>query len=309
MNLTRFQSSGQTNADRRYEYARGLAQDGDFAAAADLYAQALELAPAWAACWFAYGEMLEKLHRTEEACAAFEKVITLMPDEPFGAHIHLYKLGKISSAPSANYITGLFDQYAARFETHLVKALQYRGPELLRHVLDTSAGSSRIFSHFIDLGCGTGLMAKALSGRTIRSSGVDLSPQMIQNARKSALYTALYVDELLHFLDMQPPASADLVLAADVFVYCGDLSAIFAAVKRILQPDGFFGFSVQVPEDGANMQDFRLGDDYRYAHAQAYIHRLADENRFARRVITDQSARQEHGKHVPGLIVLLASTR
>eukprot|EP01037_Dinobryon_pediforme_P007011 gene7011-7080_t len=264
MSLARFQSSGQTKADRRYDYAAGLASEGEFAAAADLYAQALELAPEWAACWFAYGDMLEKLHNPDEACSAFAKVLALMPDDPFGASVHLYKLGKTSFANSDSYVTGLFDQYATRFDTHLVEALHYRGPEILQAALDycnqmpDGTGKLRTFRHFIDLGCGTGLMAKALIGRYDHATGIDLSPKMIQAARNSGLYNELYVEELSQALVAQPDASADLVLAADVFVYCGDLAAIFTAVRRVLKADGIFGFSVQSPESQQESADFRL---------------------------------------------------
>ena len=38
-------SSGNLDADRRFAYAQGLRQDGDHAAAVDVFVQALELAP------------------------------------------------------------------------------------------------------------------------------------------------------------------------------------------------------------------------------------------------------------------------
>ena len=309
MSLMRFQSSGQTNADRRYDYATGLAEQGDYAAAAELYAQTLELAPEWAACWFAYGNMLEKLNQTEEACAAFAKVIALMPEDPFGAAMHLYKLGKTDNVNPAAYVTGLFDQYAPRFDAHLVKALHYRGPELLYSALEQAGGFARTFTRFIDLGCGTGLMTKALRGRYENACGVDLSPQMIQEARKSGLYTELQTGDLLDFLTNQRADSADLILAADVFVYCGDLSGIFAQARRVLNLGGYFGLSVQLPDATAKPTDFLLGDDYRFAHSEAYISHLSQNHGFTRRIITHQSIRKDRGVDVPGLVVMLAADR
>lgn len=305
MSLMRFQSSGQTNADRRYDYATGLAEQGDFAAAAELYAQTLELAPTWAACWFAYGNMLEKLNQTEEACAAFAKVITLMPEDPFGANMHLYKLGKTNAVNPAAYVTGLFDQYAPRFDAHLVKTLHYRGPEILCSALEQAGGFARTFTRFIDLGCGTGLMSKALKGQYESACGVDLSPQMIQEARKSGLYTELQTGDLLDFMAMQPAESADLILAADVFVYCGDLAAIFAQARRVLKRDGYFGFSVQLPDAAADHTGFVLGDDYRFAHSKAYIYGLSQSSGFSHRISIEQSVRKDRGMDVPGLVVVL----
>ena len=55
-----FITSGDLIADRRYEMARAYAADGDLAAAADLYAQAVELSPGFASGWFALGEARSK---------------------------------------------------------------------------------------------------------------------------------------------------------------------------------------------------------------------------------------------------------
>ena len=68
-----FITSGDLIADRRYEMARGYAADGDLAAAADLYAQAVELAPGFASAWFALGEAREALGDREAAREAFER--------------------------------------------------------------------------------------------------------------------------------------------------------------------------------------------------------------------------------------------
>jgi len=50
-------SSGNLIADRRFEWARDLEAKGDLASAADLLVQALELAPDYAAAWFALGAL------------------------------------------------------------------------------------------------------------------------------------------------------------------------------------------------------------------------------------------------------------
>ena len=49
-------SSGDLIADRRADYAEAMLPQ-DPAAASDLYAQALELVPGWAAGWFRLGEI------------------------------------------------------------------------------------------------------------------------------------------------------------------------------------------------------------------------------------------------------------
>ena len=59
-----FVSSGDLIADRRFEFAKDLEKRGDLAAAADLYAQAVEIAPGFASAWFALGEIAARLGDT-----------------------------------------------------------------------------------------------------------------------------------------------------------------------------------------------------------------------------------------------------
>ena len=53
-------SSGDLIADRRADYARMLAESGEYVEAAELMEQALEQAPGWAAGWFLLAEYAEK---------------------------------------------------------------------------------------------------------------------------------------------------------------------------------------------------------------------------------------------------------
>ena len=48
-----FVSSGDLVADRRYKWALDRAAKGDFAGAADILAQTVELVPGFATAWFA----------------------------------------------------------------------------------------------------------------------------------------------------------------------------------------------------------------------------------------------------------------
>ena len=74
-----FISSGDLIADRRYDFARAYAPDGDLAAAADLYAQAVELVPGFASAWFALGEAREALGDREGAGTAFARAPSRSP--------------------------------------------------------------------------------------------------------------------------------------------------------------------------------------------------------------------------------------
>ena len=297
-------SSGHLSADRRYDYARAAAAEGDHAAAADLLRQTLEIVPQWAPAWFALGEAHVALREPDAAVQAFTQALAHDPADSQGAGLHLARLGAMAppAQPPQAYVRDLFDQYAARFETHLVKDLGYRAPAVLRAAI-VQAGGARRFAHALDLGCGTGLMAREMAGLCERIDGVDLAPAMAAKARASGLYAQVDAADLLDWLRSRAHAQADLVLAADVFVYCGDLEPIFAAVAHAAERGALFAFTLQK----AQGEDYVLGEDLRYAHAPSYVMRLAAAQGFGVAACEDVSVRQDRGQPVQGLSVVLVA--
>ncbi|CAL1131927.1 unnamed protein product [Cladocopium goreaui] len=76
---------------------------------------------------------------------------------------------------------------------------------------------------------GTGLMGPLLKDLGVEHlEGVDLSSKMLQVAReKQRGYDVLLCGDLVEIFD--ETKSFDLVVAADVFVYLGDLSSVLHA--------------------------------------------------------------------------------
>lgn len=306
MALTSFRSSGDLLADRRYDYAKGAFDEGDWAAAADLARQALELAPDFAAAHALLGRSLARLERRDEAAASLRRALAIEPADMLGVRIDLAALGALppESAITGAYVRALFDDYAGSFERHLVDKLRYRGPDLIADALFRACAARRRlfrFARMIDLGCGTGLMARALRGRVAAADGVDLSPGMLAQAARTGLYAGLHERDLVDFLRAREAASADLVVAADVFVYMASLDAAFREAHRVLRPRGLFALTVQAhPGEGVV-----LGADARYAHGASYLRGLADETGFT--VVGDESVstRQDRGEDVPGFLLVL----
>jgi predicted TPR repeat methyltransferase len=299
-------SSGDLLADRRFGYAQAALEEGDHAAAADLAAQVLELVPNFAPAHALLGRARLALGEQEAAIAAFRAALESDPDDSLGVRIELARLGALpgGDAIGPSYVRALFDEYAPRFDKHLIKNLDYRGPALMAAAVRRTCalrGRSFHFRCVLDLGCGTGLMGRALEGRFDRIEGVDLSPKMLAKAKKTHLYDALHETDLVGFLNTAAPASADLVVAADVFVYLGSLDEVFRAARRVLVRDGLFAFSVQAFES----EGFVLGEDARYSHSETYLRRLAAETGFTAVSFDRASTRQDRGEGVPGFVVVL----
>src|ERR1700760_2661336 len=244
-----FLSSGDMIADRRFEFARDLQLKGDLVAAADLLLQATELAPNFASAWFTLGEIREKLGDKPAAIAALRQAHAADPEDHHGASLRLMRLGAepLADMPQA-YVQVLFDQYAPRFEAALVDDLGYRGPSLLfKAVLSARAAVRKpaFFKRAIDLGCGTGLAARAFAREVDAFVGIDLSPRMIERARATRLYAELEVAEMVQGLTGRPDGGADLILAADAVVYLSDLAPLLREAARVLVPGGLLAFTAE----------------------------------------------------------------
>src|SRR5579872_3121739 len=228
-----FVSSGNLIADRRYKWALDHAARGDLTAAADILAQTVEQAPAFATAWFALGAIRDRLGDRSGAIAAFAQASGADPHDYHGARLQLARLGAGEAAPamSESYVRRLFDQYASRYDSALTQHLAYRGPILLREAVEQAMRTSDRPPHFasmLDLGCGTGLAGEAFRKLVGRMVGVDLSSAMAAQAEAKHLYDRLVTADITEFLlaAVKDGALFDLVIAADVFVYVNDPAAI-----------------------------------------------------------------------------------
>jgi predicted TPR repeat methyltransferase len=302
-------TSGDAIADRRFAYASAAFVDADWSVAVDLATQTLELTPQFAPAYALLGRSLAALGRRDEAVAAFNEALGVDPDDALGIGIDLAKLGAADPAEalSESYVRTLFDQYASSFDSHLTAALAYRGPQVVRDALEaatTRRGQPMRFNEAIDLGCGTGLMGVALDGVTERLTGVDLSPAMLAAAARTGRYAALTEASIVDALEAREPASVDLLLAADVLVYVGDLFPVMREAARALKPGGLFVFTVQAHAG----HGFALGVDSRFAHSEEYLEAVADDCGLAVVHLASVSTRQERGLDVPGFVMVLART-
>jgi predicted TPR repeat methyltransferase len=296
-----FLSSGDVIADRRFEWARDLADKGDLAAAADLLTQVLELVPRYAAAWFALGDARERLGERDGAIAAFEQAKAADPQDAHGAALRLTRFGATVVAMPEGYVRTLFDGYASGFDTALTQGLSYRGPELLLRAVQAS-GAKMTFVAALDLGCGTGLGGAAFKPFCGSLVGVDLSPAMLAQARAKNIYGRLIEAEVVAFLATESAAKAryDLVLAADVYMYLDSLEPVLKGVASVLAPGGLLVFSVET-HDGHGVM---LRDTLRYAHGAAHVRAALTAAGLTLVSLDSASTRTEKGMPAPGLIVV-----
>ena len=301
-------SSGDVLADRRAAYAKMLSEEGQFAEAAELMEQALELASGWRAGWFQLGEYREKAGQTDGAIQAYARVAEEGGEDIFGARLKLALLGaaEVPASPESTYAESLFDDYADRFEKALTEKLGYDLPALLANRVATFAGRQPHFPLAVDIGCGTGLAGPEIRPFADRLEGFDISLNMLAKAREKGVYDhleradlSLPAEESGLFGPDLPRRRADLVLAADVMMYLGDLEAVFALTAELVKPAGLFAFSVEAADEG-----YILQPSLRYAHSKAHVEALFARHGFEERFFERVTLRMDGGKPVFGFVFI-----
>ncbi|VAW68712.1 hypothetical protein MNBD_GAMMA09-1858 [hydrothermal vent metagenome] len=243
--------------------------------------------------------MYQRENRFEEAAECLRKLLKLTPDDAVARHNLNALEGFTTSTAPAEYIREIFDNYADNFESHLVNKLGYHIPEMLLEAILKST-SKRSGLSVLDLGCGTGLMGVMLGDYCSYLAGVDLAPKMIEHARTKEVYNELVVGDIEEFMKNKESASCDIVVAADVFVYIGELNAVFSEAKRLLSPGGIFSFSVEKAVD--EKSSYVLNETGRYGHSKKFLQKLQKKYGFIERYFEKAHIRNNHDKPVYGYL-------
>ncbi len=266
--------------------------------ASDCWRRSLALNPKDPITYRQLGHALNTVGKPAGALRCYREVLALCPDDT-EARLMVEALGGSSPRAQlpADYVASTFDASAGDFDQLLVGELDYRVPELLQAALGPPPESRSLA--VLDLGCGTGLCGVAFREWARMLIGVDLSPGMLARARERGIYDQLILSDLVSAAN-DSEGKFDLVVAADVLIYLGDLEPALRAVYRALRPAGRFGFSVELLESG----EYRLLPTQRFAHSRAYLERLAGKTGMREISVHQTVIRTENGAGVIGLVVV-----
>ncbi|MBC3807647.1 tetratricopeptide repeat protein [Undibacterium seohonense] len=266
------------------------------------FQRAIEIRPDFGNAYLQLGHLYRSTNKQAEAVQAYQNASHYLTDTALQEQLRylLASLGQeaMPSAAPITYVKELFDQYAEHFDTHLQEHLAYRIPELLQDAVQGLIVNKTLSS--LDLGCGTGLCADYLRSISTSLIGVDVSENMLAKAAQRGDYSELVCDDIVHYLQREQ-RTFDLILAADVLVYFGDLGTVFDLVKRRLVQGGFFTFSVELSDTA----DIHLHSTQRYQHSRAYIDKMAQQFGFHVAHGEQHIGRHEAQIEVKSLIMVL----
>lgn len=245
---------------------------------------------------------------------------------------------------SNEFVSALFDDFADSFDEKL-GALGYQVPKLIGEAAYDLLGMSggEPFQSVLDAGCGTGLAGRFLRPLVIGPLvGVDLSRKMLELAAectmtkgcglkvedttdrddseeeedersKKPLYDKLLssdletvtLTELVSGLSEDTIAGFDLIVAADVFVYIGNLQEILLNFAKLSSGSdsktSFLIFSCErIDDTQAAPTGWKLQSSGRYAHSKSYVTSVAEQAGFDLIRYDEIVPRMEKGEEVQG---------
>jgi predicted TPR repeat methyltransferase len=283
-----------------YNMGEVLRDQGKIDQAINYYRKAVELKPDYLEAHCNLGDALTHQGKLAEAAACFEKALELDPENSSAKHHLAAVTGQTTEAPPQEYIRKVFDHYSRKFERHVAEKLHYEIPSLLRRFFDGIVKNDLYFKNVIDLGCGTGLAGIEFRAMTDRLSGIDISPKMVEEAKKKNVYDVLLVADIMSFFN-DTDEKYDIFIATDVLVYIGNLKGVFQSVQKHSLSNAYFLFSTE----SSARHDYVLRPTGRYAHSRSYVESLAEEHGFWVEMCQALGIRKERDQWIMGDIFIL----
>ena len=244
---------------------------------------------------------LQKGH-IDSACDYYQRAQSIKPTPSVQYILNaLEKKQEVSSVPP-EYVTDLFNNYAFHYDNHLVDVLDYQVPKRLRSILPALLNLSPNSLDCLDLGCGTGLAAEAIFPFKKHLTGIDLSPNMIEQANKKDIYDRLICQDILlpisEYLNQ-----IDLVLTADTLPYFGDLNPIFSLVRTYLKPESHWIFTIETTHKDSHI----LNQSARFSHNPNTIKHLSESHDFVIFHSENIQLRTQQNQYIEGMVFILSA--
>ncbi|KAI8664375.1 Methyltransf-11 domain-containing protein [Fusarium keratoplasticum] len=138
-----------------------------------------------------------------------------------------------------------YESWAESYNEDIDKE-EYTAPEIASDYVFKHMGSQKITSAAIlDAGCGTGLVGQHLAKRgATQLDGIDLSPGMLQVARRTGIYRSLSVADLSQRLEI-PGQSYDVVVCVGTLTQGHVGPGAFDSFVRVVKPGGLIVATVR----------------------------------------------------------------
>ena len=239
---------------------------------------ALYLQPSYTQAHYNLASCYLQMNKHAQALTEFKKTLQLDPTHRQARFMlsvlapQSMPMDQLPKSMPPEMIIGFFTQVAADYD-RLAETNQYQGPRLVaeacRPYLTKTTGL-----HLVDLGCGTGLIAKPWRSLCREILGVDVTPAMVAASQVARSGDNPTYDRVLKedINAIAPgtfmPGASDVVLCIDTAQFLGDLAPVFRLAATLLLPGGIFVLTTEQANPvygfGVNPETGRFGhtDDY-----------------------------------------------
>lgn len=159
---------------------------------------------------------------------------------------------------------GVRAQFSMRVPTFNTAANWMLDENLLAAHLRAAGDPAAGYARALDLCCGTGIVGRALQRVGFNVSGIDLTPEMAEEADR-------YFPSVAGSVDAMPFADGafDLAVLRQSYMLL-DAKKSLAEIRRVLRPGGTFVLSQSVPFSGADEPRYREVQLARHLHIIKY---------------------------------------
>ncbi len=149
------------------------------------------------------------------------------------------KVEAVFEAATPQELSERYDDLAESYDDELASEV---GPQ---HAVEVLARYAGLEAAILDAGCGTGRVGQLLHERGYRKlEGLDISPGMLEKARETNCYRALYQQALGETLTL-PAGAFDAVVGVGVFLRGHAPSTSFNELIRVAKPGGHIIFTLR----------------------------------------------------------------
>ncbi len=215
-------------------------------------------------------------------------------------------LGKLDTNQplTEEYIVSRFRSKASQYDSIVEKA------GYLEHELELCSESTFSIAdslckkpvYILDIGCGTGLLARRLFQKGIAASidGIDLSPEMLQEAHKRNIYSNLFSANAISHLT-ESSKLYDIIAACSVVPFFPpvQLESLIKAAKSSISHGGSLVFTFDVCAE-----DYRVNKKLFCEHSTKLVRGIAQKYFSDVRIETIHMSRIEAGEVVSGAICI-----
>jgi SAM-dependent methyltransferase len=147
-----------------------------------------------------------------------------------------------------------YDRVADEYVRRIFDELQHKPFD--RQLLDRFAADVRDAGPVCDVGCGPGHVARYLHERGVRVCGVDLSPAMVERARRLTPGVEFRQGDMMA-LEAPDKAWAGIVAFYSIIhIPPGDMARALAELLRVLRPGGTLLLAFHVGDDIIHLDEW-----------------------------------------------------